>query len=203
MIFHAMSWGGVAFLILAHICISLGVAKALASRISALGAGLSLVAAGGMGIWPVFALNVVWMAISLWGSRIPERIKPSKHMDIGLIALSLVAILAWFQGAQLVAWTASSVYVLGWLAFSVGAVTRMSYLGACLIAGICTVPALWALGAHAFAVNESFGAFMSLVGIYKEVLIKKKPTPFDDIELPEIPTLENTSETIEPQKVDA
>ena len=62
-LFIVASWVGVAFLMIAHVSISLGLKKGAASRISAIGAGLNMVASMGMGIWSVFALNVAWTAI--------------------------------------------------------------------------------------------------------------------------------------------
>jgi hypothetical protein len=171
-LFIAASWCGVALLIIAHVLISLGTKKGFASRISATGAGISMAAALGMGIWSVFTLNVAWMAISIWGARIPERMTPSRYTDVGLVLLAAIGLPLWLLGAQVVAWCVSAIYVCGWLAFSMGAVTRTSYLAACVAAGISVVPVLWVLGAHAFAFNEAFGVLVGLYGIRRELVAR-------------------------------
>jgi hypothetical protein len=162
------SWIGAGLLMSAHLLVSTGMHKNFASKASALGAAISVLAAIGMDVWSVAALNVAWTGISIWGSKIHERTKPSAMFERGLVILAAAAGLLWFAGAQQVAWACSAIYVAGWLGFSLGAITRRGYLLACLVAGFMVVPALIALGAHAFAFNEAFGSVFSAYGALRE-----------------------------------
>lgn len=166
-VFSLLSWCGVMLLMTAHLCISLGSHKAAASRLSAAGAISSIIAAYGMGIWSVLALNIAWAAISIAGSRIEEQFSPRPIADKAVIFLAMSAAALWVFGPQPVAWACSAIYVLGWLSFSLGVITRQSYLVACVIAGVVVVPALWLLGAHAFATNEAFGAIVGALGVWR------------------------------------
>lgn len=160
-----MSGLGVLLLISAHAAVSCGLSKSNVSGISALGAAISTAAAFGMGIWPVFALNVAWMCISVWGMKIPEAMTSSRAADLSLVAIAATSILLWAIGPDQVAWAASVIYVCGWLCFSLGLVSRRAYLAACIFAGVAVVPALWILNAHAFAFNEAFGVAVGIYGI--------------------------------------
>jgi hypothetical protein len=152
---------------IAHTAISMGTHKKTASRLSAVGAVICLVAAYGMSQWSVVALNIGWAAIGFWGSLIPERMQPRRGSDKLIICAALIGFPLWFTGPESVTWFAAVIYVFGWLAFSMGAITRGAYLLSCVLAGIAVSPAFWVMGAHAFSLNEAFAVLVSMYGYYK------------------------------------
>lgn len=166
MIFEVLSWIGVAFLMLSFILVAVGFDKKTASILSAIGSLTGMVAAWGMGIWSIAALNAAWLIISVLGSRIGER-SAKDHGDMLPVAMALCVALLWFFGSQEVTWGGSLAYVAGWLMFSAGFMTRRGYLLVCALVGASMVPALILLGAHAFAFNEAFGAVVALGGLWR------------------------------------
>lgn len=167
MIFHILSWAGVACLTAAHVMFAGGASKRSSSIVSALGAGLCMVAAAGLGIWAVTALNAAWICISLSGARVIETYRRSRARDLAALAIGPLVVWVWLLGPDAVSWAASAIYLSAWWMFSTGRASRREYLIACIMAGGALVPALLMLEGHAYAANEYLGMMIGLTGVWR------------------------------------
>lgn len=116
-----------------------------------------------------FALNIVWAAISILGGRISKRSFPSPRKDAVAILLCSCCFALWIFGPSAVTWGVSTGFIAAWFAFSTGIISRRGYLLTSAVAAAPGVPALFSLGATAFAMNEIFGMGVGLLGALRIV----------------------------------
>lgn len=166
--FQVLSWLGVAVLTLAHVQIACGWSKSLAHKVSTLGGVIAAIAAAGLSLWSVVALNVAWSLLNLSGISVAERRVEQRHSWIFLLSSHTLALsFATYHSSEATSWMCSILYVLLGLLFALAKITREQYLSGCILVSVFLVPALWQLGGFAFAANEMLGAFIAFFGLWR------------------------------------